>query len=118
MDYDKVIRIQKEFSDELELHRLSTNAKHMDAQTEKHFKTLAIGILSEIEKTFGFLWGIDKKSDNLTEDEKEWREDWMILRAFILDNMHKRVNILKKDLDRFNLQTKRYFYEANIQSKD
>lgn len=118
MDYNKVIRIQKEFKIQLEKDRLASNAKYMDNQTDKHFKTLAIGIITEIEKIFGFLWGIDKKIDNLTDTEKEWREDWWILRTFILDNMHKRANILKKDMDRYNLYNKRYTYETGIPGKD
>lgn len=81
----------------------------------KRFQTTMIGALSEFEKSFGYLWGIDKQ-DNvpLTEKEEKFLDIWEDTRNRVLNNgnnqLRKAISEIKK-----NDGTMRYNYNFKIQ---
>ena len=42
----------------------------------KKFNTTTIGSLAIIEDNFGFLWGHGLPYNELSENQKDWRESW------------------------------------------
>jgi len=58
---------------------VSTNA------AETAIRTLMIGSIERIEKSFGHLWGHDKDESEITDEEEEMYEIFMELRENILD---------------------------------
>lgn len=81
----------------------------------KRFQTTMIGALSEFEKSFGYLWGIDKQ-DNvpLTDKEEQFLDIWEETRNRVLNNgnnqLRKAISEIKK-----NDGTIRYNYNFKIQ---
>lgn len=52
---------------------------------ETAVKTLMIGSIERIEKSFGHMWGHDKEESEITDEEEEMYEVFMDLREAILD---------------------------------
>lgn len=58
---------------------------------KKRMETAFIGALYEFEQTFGYIWGNRKNYDELTENQKKYREMWEFTRKRILDNGNNQV---------------------------
>ena len=80
----------------------------------KRFQTTMIGALSEFEKSFGYLWGIDKdENKELTEKEEKFLDLWEDTRNRILNNgnnqLRKAVSEIRKSSGEH-----RYNYKFNV----
>ena len=79
---------------------------------QSKIKTTMIGSLDLIEKTFGFLWGLDengKDSGEPLSDEQEYmRELYETLRTEILDNGNRQIRNLDSELQQYTVTWNRY----------
>jgi hypothetical protein len=78
---------------------------------ERKLLTLGIGLLSELENSFGELWGHGKTKLNLSEDERNFRNRWDEIRNNILDDVHEYIAILQREIERFDLNRRKYTIE-------
>lgn len=77
----------------------------------KRFQTTMIGAISEFEKTFGYLWGIDKDEDQpLTEKEERFLGLWEDTRNRILNNGNNQLRKSITEIDK-NSGTMKYNYK-------
>lgn len=75
---------------------------------EKRFQTTMIGALYEFEQSFGYLWGQDKDTENLTQEEQRFKLKWEDTRNQILNNGN---NQLRKCINDLSNSNQRYSYK-------
>lgn len=78
---------------------------------KKKMQTTMIYPLSQFEMVFGHFWGHGKSEDQLTEDEKMFREKWDTCRNNILDNGNRQIRNLLSEITRYDVVWKRYQME-------
>lgn len=84
----------------------------IDKILQKRFQTTMIGALSEFEKSFGYLWGIDKTEDEqLTDKEDKFLDIWEETRNRVLNNGN---NQLRKALSEVKKNNVRYNYKFRM----
>ena len=72
---------------------------------EKKFETTIIGALSEFERYFGNLWGMDKQNKSeLTVDESVMEAKWQKCRKEILDKGNAQKRNTLQVLDLYNIE--------------
>lgn len=76
----------------------------------KRFQTTMIGALFEFEKTFGFLWGLGKDEEDLTNSELDFLERWDLTRNQILNNGNNQLRKAIVDLEQVNPNNIKYNY--------
>tara|TARA_R100001163_G_C4949276_1_gene117752 strand:+ start:112 stop:423 length:312 start_codon:yes stop_codon:yes gene_type:complete len=81
--------------------RLSNNLK-------KKFDTTTIGSLAAFEENFGFLWGHGKNYNDLTDDEKYWRNLWSDTRTTILDLGNSNSRAAQSEISQYTFSWNRY----------
>jgi hypothetical protein len=74
----------------------------------KRFQTTMIGALYQFEENFGYLWGLDKDDQSLTENEKRFRLKWESTRNEILNLGNSQ---LRKCVNDFNNTKHKYKYK-------
>lgn len=58
----------------------------------KNFQTVMIGAIAAFEDGFGYLWGNGLHYNELTDEQKEFREIWEDVRNRVLDLGHQKKN--------------------------
>ena len=76
---------------------------------EKSMKTVCVGALSIFEKDFGHLWGHGLPDDQLTPEERAYKQRWEEARQEIFDRYHKSQDIVFGACDRVSVKTKQFF---------
>jgi hypothetical protein len=74
----------------------------------KRFQTTMIGALHEFEKAFGYLWGINKSEDQLTDSELDFEDRWILVRNQILNNGNHQLRKCLADFDSTKYHYKLY----------
>jgi hypothetical protein len=110
--YDKAIKLQKKLSDEIEQKKSESLRLYLQNTTSKNITTMSIGMIAEMEKTFGHLWGHGKRRNTLSQNEEEWRAEWNILRQLILDKMHNTINKFTNDMDRLDFRYRTFTFRG------
>ena len=88
----------------------------IDRILSKRFQTTMIGAISEFEKSFGYLWGIDKSEDEqLTDREEKFLDIWEDTRNRILNNGN---NQLRKALSEVKNNNVRYNYKFKMKEDE
>lgn len=77
--------------------------KQLNSQIENRIKTTFIGAIDSFEKAFGHLWGINKKQNERTEEEKQMYSLWLDVRHEILDKGNTQLRVIGKDLDNYTV---------------
>ncbi len=84
--------------------KVAANSKQKFGNSlEKKFKTTMIGALAKFEERFGHIWGHDKKDDELTEEEQNAREVWLLVRTEILNNGNTQLRHAIDELSRYRI---------------
>lgn len=81
--------------------------------------TAVIGSLADYEAAFGSLWGHGKKWEELSDEQKTWREIWLDVRDSILERGANSNKLSLQEIDRCKIadySDKRYHVE--IRNKD
>lgn len=71
---------------------------------KKKITTIFIGDIFSIENKFGYLWGKNKKIEELTEDEKKYRNLWNELRVEILDRGNKIFRSIEQEINIYEIK--------------
>jgi|APFre7841882630_1041343.scaffolds.fasta_scaffold215364_1 hypothetical protein len=71
--------------------------------SKKRFETCFIGAIYSIEQKFGYLWGHDKRYNELTQSEKEFYVDWEDLRNEILNKGNRQLRIFLNELEKYQI---------------
>jgi hypothetical protein len=88
-------------------YQIYSRKRLIDNLTKK-FSTTMIGALSEIEKTFGHLWGQGLNERDLTKSERDMREKYMELRTKILNNGNNQLRAAIEELNQYSTEWQRY----------
>lgn len=76
----------------------------------KRFQTTMIGSLFEFEQNFGYLWGLDKDEQDLTEQQQKFRSRWEDTRNQILNNGNNQLRKCLSDLEKTETNNLKYNY--------
>jgi hypothetical protein len=82
--------------------------RRLDNIAQTKIKTTFIGAISAFEETFGFLWGYGKNDDELTDEEKKFRELWYKVRTIILNNGNTQRRALSNEISNHVVQWNKY----------
>ena len=74
----------------------------------KKFNTTTIGSLAIIEDNFGFLWGHGLSYNELSEDQKDWRDSWGEVRTKILDLGNSNLRASQSEIGQYTLTWNKY----------
>jgi len=85
---------------------------------KKKFDTTTIGSLAVIEDIFGELWGHGVHYNELTDEEKEWREDWNEARTKILDLGNSNLRAAQSEISQYSISWNRYVTNFIVKNKD
>jgi hypothetical protein len=77
----------------------------------KKIETTFIGAIDSFEKYFGYLWGIDKDEEELTEDEIKMDELWQECRIEILNKGNKQRRGAEKEINNYSISRLHYHYQ-------
>ena len=86
---------------------------------KKKFDTTIIGSLAAFEERFGELWGHGLSMNDLDEDQRYWREQWMETRSKVLDNGNSNLRAAQNEISQYTLSWNRYvtnFYRNEEES--
>jgi len=83
---------------------------------EKKLRTTFIGDIAAIEAKLGFLWGIDYKDADLTDEERKFKILWDELRTNILDRGNAQIRALKEELKQHTVTWDGYNYSLKTRS--
>lgn len=85
----------------------------MNNEIKKRMNTIMIGSIAAIEKRFGHLFGQDKKSEELSQEEIELKKIFLKLRNDILDLGNQQIKKLEES-EKEKYTSTRYRYEWRI----
>ena len=86
---------------------------------KKKFDTTIIGSLAAFEERFGDLWGHRLPLEDLDEDQRYWREQWMETRSKVLDNGNSNLRAAQNEASQYTISWNRYvtnFYRNDEES--
>ena len=86
---------------------------------KKKFDTTIIGSLAAFEEKFGELWGHGLPLEDLDEDQRYWREQWMETRSKVLDNGNSNLRAAQNEASQYTISWNRYvtnFYRNDEES--
>ena len=95
-----------------------SSKKRLLNNLKKKFDTTTIGSLAIIEEIFGELWGHGVHYNELTEEEKEWREDWNEARTKILDLGNSNLRASQSEIAQYSISWNRYVTNFIVKNKD
>jgi hypothetical protein len=88
--------------------------KRLQNNIKKKFNTTIIGSLAVFEEEFGWLWGHGLKYEDLTEDQKKFRESWKSARIKILDNGGSNLRAAESELSQYSFSWNRYVTKFDV----
>jgi hypothetical protein len=113
MDFQGLVRKNIDEDEGNDSHR-----QRLETITSKKIRTTMIGSLDVIEKTFGFLWGLDADGRDthreLSEEELHMKSLFAEVRSKILDNGNQQISNFKAELSQYTVVWNRYTYKFEI----
>jgi len=82
---------------------------------EKSAKTIMVGALSKLEEEMGHLWGADGSS--MTTEMIENKKSFDAVRKYIFDNGHNQINLIKDELDNYDVTWLRYQLNMKVKPR-
>jgi hypothetical protein len=74
-------------------------------------RTAFIGALAAFEEHYGFLWGNDKESSNLTKEEREMQSLWIETRTQVLNNGNAQIRAAQNEISNHVIHWNRHHVE-------
>lgn len=107
---------RKQFDDTYKSNVGKQYAKNKIKKTaQTKMKTSFIGAIDRFEALFGHLWGHGLPYDELSSEQKRWREVWSNCRDSILDNGNDQIRSLLKELEGYNITKHRYHLDMPVE---
>ena len=104
MGFKEYNQARKDFSDDLENNRINRNKDALVNSTSTKIRTSFIFALAEFERVFGHLWGHEiEDDDDLTDEQYQMYEMYMMVRKNILDNGNTQIRAMKNDLNGYSI---------------
>ena len=100
--------LKKKMVEEKEKLYDDNSKKRLTKIIETKLKTAFIGALSSFEEDFGFLWGHDGNSEELTEEQNFMKDVWERTRTSVLNNGNNQIRACKNELDQYTVHWNRY----------
>ncbi len=88
--------------------RIEQSKEQLFIQIKKKLETSFIGALSHMENNFGPLWGHGLAEQELTDEQREFRQAWDMCRSAILDNGNNQIRALQNELKQYTVHWERY----------
>jgi hypothetical protein len=108
----------RKVSDLAKKANLERQQNHARENLKRHiqtkFKTTMIGSLAKFEEAFGRLWGHGVESDQLTEEQKEYRELWQLVRTEILNQGNNQLRASLSEVDNHTVTYNKMEYKFLI----
>ncbi len=119
---DAALKKLKSGASEAKLEKYESQSKdRLKKIAQAKVKTTMIGALSVVEKTFGFLWGLDEFGNEsgreLTENERLLKEMFEKARNEILDNGNTQLRNLLIELEQYDVHWNRYSIQLEVKTE-
>ena len=88
--------------------------KQLIRHVTKKFKTCMIGAIARCEDTMGHLWGHGKPLDELSTEEREWKDKWDRLRDDILNNGNNQLRAALDEISQYDVKWEKFQTEFII----
>jgi hypothetical protein len=85
-----------------------SSKKRLLNNIRKKFDTTIIGSLAVMEEFFGELWGHGIRYNELTDDEREWREAWEEARTKMLDLGNSNSRASQNEISQYTISWNKY----------
>lgn len=113
MDNDKRLEILKlKIQTEKDASYKEDSRTRLKKIAAQKIRTTMIGALSIVEKSLGFLWGLDENgrdiSNKLTPEEQQLRDRYAEIRSQILDLGNNQIRNLDSELTQYDVKWNRY----------
>ena len=113
MDNDKRLEILKlKIQAEKDASYKEDSKARLKKIAAQKIRTTMIGALSIVEKSLGFLWGLDENgrdiSNQLTPEEQQLRDRYAEIRSQILDLGNNQIRNLDSELVQYDVKWNRY----------
>src|SRR5574343_443150 len=116
MDIKKNLEAVNNFRKTLNERNKVRSGERLNRSIERKFRTTFIGALSNFEQSFGYLWGMGKPEEELTEEEFKLRQLWIQTRTIILNNGNNQLRAAQSEISEYTIDWNRY--HTNILVKD
>ena len=112
------LKILKAQRDKIREERLAEQCKkRLSAIISKKIETTFIGAIASVESYLGFLWGINLRDAERTEEQKKFFELWKALRSEILTNGNTQLRAAQNEITQYNVHWNRYHTELKVIDK-
>ena len=95
-----------------------SSKKRLLNNIKNKFDTTTIGSLAIMEEFFGELWGHGLRYNELTEEEKEWRETWDEARTKLLDLGNSNLRASQNEISQYTISWNKYVTNFIVVNKD
>lgn len=106
-DYDNFIKKSINLKNIREERRKEVSKDTLFKSCKKKIQTTMIGALDSVEKSFGFLWGLEG-SEDMSPEQKHLKEIYEEARAKILDKGNTQIRNLEAEFANYEINKKRY----------
>lgn len=103
---------RKQDADDAKTKYQAVSKKKLNTAVSKRVKTTMIGALATIEENFGFLW--EGENGKRTKEQEQLYNLFQETRSAILDKGNDQIRQIEKDLDAFNIETKKIYLEFRL----
>tara|TARA_R110002051_G_scaffold286755_1_gene349359 strand:+ start:661 stop:1044 length:384 start_codon:yes stop_codon:yes gene_type:complete len=113
-DYNKFLKDSIDYKKSREDRYKEVSRDALFKASKKRIQTTMIGALSTIEENFGFLWGLDLSSEDLTPEQKHVKSIFEDVRAKILDRGNTQIRNLESEFVNYEISKKKYFINLPV----
>jgi len=83
--------------------------KRLISNIGKKFKTAMIGTIARCEEQLGFLWGHGLDPEQITEDQRKFKEEvWDVLRTEILNHCNSQLRAATEEMQQYQISWNQY----------
>ena len=117
MDEKTLVReLRNETRDKNQKKYAEESKRRLQKIVSTKLRTSFIGALDSFERTFGYLWGIDKDSEEpLTKEQDAMLQLWLLTRNRILTLGNNQIRAVEDELEQYTIWWDRY--QTNIPIK-
>lgn len=107
-ELQKVVNQRKGEGEALQKAQQESSRQRLLTILRKKLKTSFIGSIAEFEKFFGALWGHGKLPEELTQQERGFRDLWEECRTEVLDNGNDQIRAVEDEISQYSIMWNRH----------
>lgn len=116
--YADLIREKNDYRQKREEKYKLDSKERLAKIIKKKIQTTMIGALSSIEEHFGFLWGQEDPSQQLTEEQNIMKELFQEIRSEVLDKGNAQARNIDAELAQYDVEWKRYSLKLPVKPRE